>query len=106
MSSRILHLGGTVCNIDFHTGVNLMERNYQLAERLSKLGDDVFIGVEEVAALTGFAAITIQQRRVNGFPVPIAGPRKLRWRLGEIRNWGREPAPTPAPAKQKMVSGA
>jgi len=78
-----------------------MERNYQLAERVSKLGDDAYVGVDEVAAMTGFACLTIQQRRIKGFPAPIPGPRKLRWRLGEIRNWGREPAPVPAPAKQK-----
>lgn len=68
------------------------ERNYQLAERVSKLADDVYVGVAEVAAVTGFADITIQQRRIKGFPAPIPGPRKLRWRLGDIRNWGREPA--------------
>jgi len=65
-----------------------MERNYDLAERLSKLGDDVLIGVEEVSALTGFAAITIQQRRARGLPDPIPGLHKLRWRLGTIRALG------------------
>lgn len=72
-----------------------MERNYQLAERLERLGDDVLVGVEEVAALTGFAAITIQQRRINGFPLPIPGPRKLKWKLGVIRAWGRKPVAAP-----------
>lgn len=66
-----------------------MERDYSLAERLSKLGDDVFVGVIEVAALTGFAPITIQQRKIKGFPAPIPGTRKLRWRLGQIRAWGK-----------------
>ncbi len=66
-----------------------MERDYSLAERLSKLGDDVFVGVTEVAALTGFAPVTIQQRRIKGFPAPIPGTRKLRWRLGQIRAWGK-----------------
>ncbi|MCK9200929.1 MAG: hypothetical protein M0P59_03400 [Gallionella sp.] len=66
-----------------------MERDYSLAERLSKLGDDVFVGVIEVAALTGFAPITIQQRRIKGFPAPLPGTRKLRWRLGQIRAWGK-----------------
>ena len=66
-----------------------MERNYSLAERLSKLGDDVFVDAVEVAALTGFARITIQQRRIKGFPAPVPGNQKLRWRLGDVRNWGR-----------------
>lgn len=77
-----------------------MERDYQLVERLNKLGDDTLVGVVEVAALTGFAAVTIQQRRIKGFPTPIAGPRLLRWRLGEIRNWGREPVPVTQKAKR------
>lgn len=78
-----------------------MERDYQLVERLNKLGDDTLVGVMEVAALTGFAAVTIQQRRIKGFPTPIPGPRLLRWRLGEIRNWGRVPAPAPVTQKAK-----
>lgn len=77
-----------------------MERDYQLVERLTKLGDDTLVGVMEVAALTGFAAVTIQQRRIKGFPTPIPGPRLLRWRLGEIRNWGRVPAPVTQKAKR------
>jgi hypothetical protein len=66
-----------------------MERDYQLLERLEKLGDDVLVGVVEVAAITSFAAVTIQQRRIKGFPLPLPGPRSLRWRLGDIRAWGR-----------------
>ena len=66
-----------------------MERDYQLLERLEKLGDDVLVGVVEVAAITNFAAVTIQQRRIKGFPLPLPGPRSLRWRLGDIRAWGR-----------------
>lgn len=78
------------------------ERNYRLAESLERLGDDVLVGVEEVAAFTGFAPITIQQRRIKGFPTPIPGPRKLKWKLGAIRAWGR----TPAPAQQKSSGKA
>jgi len=66
-----------------------MQRDYQLAEKLSKLGDDVYVGVVEVAALTGFAPITIQQRKIKNFPAPIPGTRILRWRLGQIRSWGK-----------------
>lgn len=66
-----------------------MKRDYQLAELLSRLGDDVLVGVHEVAAMTGFAAVTIQQRTIKGLPAPIPGPRSLRWRLGDIRALGR-----------------
>lgn len=65
-----------------------MERNYDLAERLSRLGDDTLIGVEEVSALTGFSSVTIQQRRARGLPDPIPGLNRLRWRLGTIRAIG------------------
>lgn len=82
-----------------------MERNYELLERLEKLGDDVLVGVAEVAAITGFAAVTIQQRRIKGFPTPLPGPRSLRWRLGNIRAWGRAPGETRPPVRQKSVGG-
>jgi hypothetical protein len=62
-----------------------MDRDYQLVERLSKLGDDVMIGVSEVAALTGLAHITVQQRRTKMLPPPIYGSKPLRWRLGDLR---------------------
>lgn len=62
-----------------------MDRDYQLVERLSKLGDDVMIGVREVAALTGLAHITVQQRRTKMLPPPIHGSKPLRWRLGDLR---------------------
>jgi predicted DNA-binding transcriptional regulator AlpA len=65
------------------------ERDYALAERVSRLGDDAFVGVPEVAAFTGFAEITIQQKKIKGFPLPMPGTRKLRWRLGQIRAWGK-----------------
>lgn len=66
-----------------------MSRNYQLLERLSSVSDDVLVGCEEVAELTGFAKVTIQQRRVKGFPRPLSSIHKLRWRLGDIRRWIR-----------------
>lgn len=66
-----------------------MTRNYTLIERLAALPDDILIGVEEVAALTGFAEITVQQRKIKGFPNPLAGVRRLKWRLGDIRAWIR-----------------
>lgn len=66
-----------------------MQRNYELAEKVSRLGDDAYVGVNEVAAFTNFAPISIQQRKIKGFPAPISGSRKLRWRLGDIRAWGK-----------------
>ncbi len=66
-----------------------MDRNYTLLERLTPLPDDILIGIDEVAALTDFAKVTVQQRRIKGFPTPIAGVRRLKWRLGDVRAWIR-----------------
>ena len=66
-----------------------MIRDYSLIERLAALPDDVLVGVGEVASLTGFAEITVQQRRIKGFPNPLTGVRRLKWRLGDIRAWIR-----------------
>lgn len=66
-----------------------MMRDYKLLERLTPLPDDILVGIEEVAALTGFAHITIQQRRIKEFPSPLAGVRRLKWRLGDVRAWIR-----------------
>ena len=62
-----------------------MKRDYDLLERLTPLPDDILVGVEEVAALTDFAAITVQQRKIKDFPLPMTGVRRLKWRLGAIR---------------------
>jgi predicted DNA-binding transcriptional regulator AlpA len=62
------------------------------------------IGVEEVAALTGFAEVTVQQRRIKGFPNPLTGVRRLKWRLGDIRAWIRsrtEQRPAGRSSKQR-----
>lgn len=67
-----------------------MDRDWELLDRLSKLSDDVLIGVKEAAALTGFAEISIRQRRVTTFPSPLPGLRHLRWHIGQIRNWGTD----------------
>lgn len=73
-----------------------MDRDYQLVERLSKLGDDVMVGVREVAALTGLAHITVQQRRTKMLPPPIHGSKPLRWRLGDLRAKMRGDEPSQA----------
>lgn len=64
-----------------------MERNYNALVALCKLDDNVIINVEEAALLTGFAANTIRQRKVKGFPPPLATSRHLKWPLGDIRKW-------------------
>jgi len=68
------------------------ERNYDLAAKLSKAGDDLLVGPEEVAALSGLSAATIGKRKVASMPSPMPGVRRLRWRLGDIRRWMRGPA--------------
>ncbi|CAB3805319.1 hypothetical protein LMG28614_06182 [Paraburkholderia ultramafica] len=70
------------------------QRDYALASRVSRLEDDVLIGVAEVAAFTGFAEITIRQKRIKGFPAPLTGLNRLRWRVGDIREWLRAGART------------
>lgn len=68
------------------------QRDYALAERLSRLGDCVLIDAVELAALTGFAWISIQQERVKGLPKPVGGLGRKKWRLGDVRAWiGVEP---------------
>lgn len=65
-----------------------MTRDWALIAKLSKLPDDTLVGVEEVAALTGFSPTTIRSKRLQGL-TPIKCSRYLRWRLGQIRNWGK-----------------
>lgn len=67
-----------------------MSRNYELLSHLSGASDDILVGVDEVAALTGLARLTIQQRRIKDFPAPIPAIRRLKWRLGTIRKWIQE----------------
>lgn len=65
------------------------DRDYELAAKLSRAGDDVLVGPNEVAALSGLSATTIGKRKVASMPAPIPGVRRLRWRLGDIRQWMR-----------------
>lgn len=71
---------------------DMEERNYDLAAKLSRAGDDLLVGPEEVAALSGLSASTIGKRKVASMPSPMPGVRRLRWRLGDIRRWMRGPA--------------
>jgi len=69
--------------------LQMEDRDYELAAKLSRAGDDVLVGPVEVAALSGLSATTIGKRKVLSMPAPIPGVRRLRWRLGDIRKWMR-----------------
>lgn len=64
-------------------------RDYELAAKLSRAGDDLMIGPREVAAISGLSATTIGQRKIASMPAPLPGVRRLLWRLGDIRKWMR-----------------
>lgn len=76
-----------------------MPVDYETFQKLQKLGDDVLIGVSEVAALTGFSVLTVRQRKLPGLE-PVPGLSRLRWGLGDLRAWMRtgntESPPRPA----------
>lgn len=76
-----------------------MPVDYETIQKIQKLGDDVLIGVSEVAALRGFSVLTVRQRKLPG-PEPVPGLSRLRWRLGDLRAWMRtgntESPPRPA----------
>ena len=65
-----------------------MSIDYEIIQKVQKLGDDVLIGVAEVAALTGFSILTVRQRKLPGLE-PMPGLSRLRWRLGDLRQWMR-----------------
>lgn len=64
-------------------------RDLELLEKICRLPDDVLVGINEVALLTDLSPVTVQQRKLRGFPSPIPHIRKLRWRLGDVRTWIR-----------------
>ncbi|KKY59433.1 helix-turn-helix transcriptional regulator [Pseudomonas ficuserectae] len=65
-----------------------MTIDYETIQKIQKLADDVLIGVAEVAALTGFSVLTVRQRKLPGLE-PVPGLSRLRWRLGDLRQWMR-----------------
>ncbi|AYQ40166.1 MULTISPECIES: hypothetical protein [Burkholderia cepacia complex] len=67
----------------------MQERDYELAAKLSRAGDDMLVGPVEVAALTGLSPITIGKRKVTSMPEPVPGIRRLLWRMGDVRQWMR-----------------
>ncbi|MDG6381128.1 hypothetical protein QCD83_19885 [Pseudomonas savastanoi pv. phaseolicola] len=46
-----------------------MTVDYETILKIQKLGDDVLVGVAEVAALTGFSLLTVRQRILILFQV-------------------------------------
>jgi len=62
-------------------------RDFELVLKISAFPDEVLIGPDEVAALTALSPITVRQRKIRGFPAPVDGIRRLRWRLGDVRGW-------------------
>ena len=58
---------------------------HTLVQNLSKYDDDTFINVFELAALTGFSANSIRQRKIHSIPQPDVRMKHLRWRLGDVR---------------------
>lgn len=82
-----------------------MSIDYETIQKIQKLADDVLIGVAEVAALTGFSALTVRQCKLPGLE-PAPGLSRLRWRLGDLRQWMRTGAITSVPLlKQTSPEG-
>lgn len=82
------------CRNDF-TGANAMTARanandvLELVTKISSFHDDTLITAEQIAALTGFAAISIKQGKVRGMPAPDRRFSRLRWRLGDVRAFVR-----------------
>lgn len=82
-----------------------MSVDYETIQKIQKLGDDVLIGVAEVAALTGFSVLTVRQRKLPGLE-PVQGLSRLRWRLGDLRTWMRtgDTSIRPRPPREVLPS--
>ncbi len=63
------------------------ELEHRLVQQLSSYGDDTFINVIEVAALTCFSPNSIRQRKIRCLPPSDPRMKHLRWRLGDIRQF-------------------
>lgn len=81
-----------------------MPVDYETIQKIQKLGDDVLIGVSEVAALTGFSVLTVRQRKLPGLE-PVPGLSRLRWRLGDLRAWMRT-GDTESPHRPSMPNAS
>jgi predicted DNA-binding transcriptional regulator AlpA len=63
------------------------KEQFELAQRVTRLGDDALIDVVEFAALTGFSPSSIRQKKISGLPGPDLRTGRLRWRMGAVRDW-------------------
>lgn len=81
-----------------------MSVDYETIQKIQTLGDDVLVGVAEVAALTGFSILTVRQRKLPGLE-PVPGLSRLRWRLGDLRQWMRSGStPSSSPSNTTLVA--
>ena len=60
-----------------------------IAEQLTKCHDDTLIDPSQVAAITGFSPVSIQQNKISGLPPSDTRLKSRRWRLGDVRDWVR-----------------
>ena len=63
------------------------EAEHRLVQQLSMYGDDTFINVIEVAALTCYSPHSIRQKKIRCLPPSDPRMKHLRWRLGDIRQF-------------------
>lgn len=82
---------------------NEIKRDLALLHELSNCGGDMWIGPAELACLLGLSHTSVQQQKVS---IPPRDPRtrRLRWNLGEVREWMRgenRPAIQPPPKSPK-----
>ena len=65
-------------------------RDFDLAEKVSRLPDAALVGAFEIAALSGIAATSIMkpaQRQSIGLPEPRIVGRMNKWTMGTVRSW-------------------
>ena len=98
-------------NESIHVNKNLSKdhyfksRDFDLAEKVSRLPDSALVGAFEIAALSGVAATSIMkpsQRRSIGLPEPRVIGRMNKWSLATVRCWlqqGVEVIPTQLPKR-------
>lgn len=85
-----MHNRSTHVNTKIGKAHYFKSRDFELAEKVSRLPNSALVGAFEIAALSGVAATSIQkpaQRRSIGFPDPRIVGRMNKWSLGVVRGW-------------------
>lgn len=101
----MVHNESTHVNKNLEKDHYFKSRDFDLAEKVSRLPDSALVGAFEIAALSGIAATSIQkpvQRRSIGFPEPRVIGRMNKWSLATVRAWlrqGVEGVPVPQPQR-------